>query len=172
MSAGATIDNRDHRRPSIRWARGFFRGWVVLAVLWALLLFAIGFAAWQNARSPYLYDQTHIFGPDTKLVRNYDSYGQEHEAAEDAVRRGVYRHVVRSFAGRDHDFYVPATVSEADSDAMTDGVFASIVSDAQQASWSAFQSAIPSWLTWLLLPPLVVLAAGATLAWVLRGFAR
>ena len=79
---------------------------------------------------------------------------------------------MRNFGASEHEFYIPVTVSKSDAEAMTSGVFGRIVNDARQQSWSRFASAIPGWLAGLLLPPAVLLAVGAILAWVLRGFAR
>ena len=82
------------RRP-IRWARGFFRGWIVLAGVWALVMGAVAVAGWQSADTPYLSERTHIFDAGTKLVSSYSDYGPEHEAAKEAASRGLYRRLAR-----------------------------------------------------------------------------
>lgn len=151
---------------AVAWRRGFFRVWIVLAVLWAILMIIIQSGSILNPYVPGKVVATLV--GDT--VQLYDIYSPQERAFQQGVEAGAL--VSTKLPGRDFALITrkdtePATLQERIAEA--EQVVAQYVET--ETSRRRTEAILP--LAMLsIVPPLIVLALGAAIAWAISGFRR
>ena len=147
----------------IAWGRGFFRVWMLVAVLWWIGGAVIGY--WLVVvPSVSTKNLNRTLSGSYQL---YSPYGPETRAFEEAV---TARTAVASEVRPGYRLYTPATTSDADLTKYR-GEGAEVVDDYINTMTVSQRSAVlPTWVGWTVAPPLVLLILGWAIAWVLSGF--
>jgi hypothetical protein len=120
----------------VRWARGFFRAWVVIALLWAAFASFVAYDSFPSEAKPWFRaEHDGQWLTKTELLDAADSARLAGDSATGDKLVGLAMTIDRQ-------------ISEARLNA-------------------AFQ-----WFLAVTLPPMVLLALGALVGWVARGFQR
>lgn len=147
---------------TIRWRRGFFRVWILLAILWLVLVGTVGSLSYDSAGAGGLYAFIEGRG-DTAW--SYDSPAFE---AARGLRANRLMQEVR-FKQSQVVLYVKAPIGE-DFDALV-GHYAPLAAGfyemkvAESRGWIVLYCVI-----WAVAVPLTVLMIGWGIAWALSGF--
>ena len=130
---------------TMQWQKGFFRLWVLVAVVWLVVASAVSqpWSIW--------IDYSHSGAQLTEVSAGYDKVKAAISSGGVTNKDGKFMDVASLILLRDglssHRAEIEASVTQ---------------------SRSSFLSAMLS----ILLPPVVLLAFGTAVAWVLRGFKR
>ena len=81
---------------AVSWGRGFFRLWMLLAVLWVGFALLVG---WGSVANPYVPSKDVAIITDTEAVDLLDSYGEVHQAFEERVRVGTTKKTALQTSG-------------------------------------------------------------------------
>lgn len=146
----------------IRWGRGFFRVWIVLAIVWIGLGTAISLG---TAVDPYISPRLAAVPSDTGKVTLYPTYG----TVADDVRRLVSEGAMKSTEIAEGFSFYTTTASSAEGVAR-----ATVEAKAAVEDYVASETtkARVSAVAWTLLPPLAVLIVGWAIGWAISGFRR
>ena len=151
----------------IRWGRGFFRVWMLIAIIWVGVGMFVG--GWQLMH-PYVSRQVLAIPADTGAVTLYSAYGREHNdlrtlvtaktMTEHPIGPEGYPLFLRAEAPPDR---VAARIAEAEP----------LVAEYIESETVAQRSkAIPGVLAGVILPPLTILLIGWAIGWAVTGFRR
>jgi hypothetical protein len=160
----------------MKWGRGFFRLWLVLSVLWAL---AAGGLWWQAALAPIAYITPRVYDivAKTGLPEVIPDPSPALDALTAAKTAGQVKEVeIAVPPGHPNlptsQLFVGADWDSARISTSVDLVAASLIAEesAQIETLGASNKVAAS--EFILAPPIVLLALGAALGWVLVGFRR
>ncbi|KQX40405.1 hypothetical protein ASD04_07200 [Devosia sp. Root436] len=151
----------------IAWGRGFFRAWMLLAILWVV---GAGMIGWGTVMAPYVRDIVVTAPNDpTKPAEIFFEFSDQHEALDDAVKSGI---AVENPVRPDVTLFTAKTLP---ADQLTARLAEArvLVDDYYQRETTAKRSAaIPTALSAVFIPPLVLLLLGWAIGWVLSGFRK
>lgn len=152
----------------MRWRRGFFRLWVAVAALWLAGVGAVAVVTYANP-SPYIGDQVYYLRPESLEPEEFGAFSQEGRDME-ALRNSGEVVLVRMEGYSEVRFYAASTLPQASISIGADAIAAKV--NAKRASLvDASRRSVLSWAPQVMLvPPLVLLALGATIGWILSGF--
>lgn len=152
---------------AMSWGRGFFRVWMLLAVLWVVFALLIG---WGSVANPYVPGKDVAIALDTEEVDLLDSYGQVHLAFEERVRAGTTKKTALQVYG--FNLYTGADLEPWQYYEYIDLANARVAEYVETEAASRRNKAIPQLAMTIVLPPLILLLLGWAIAWVLSGFRR
>jgi hypothetical protein len=142
----------------MRWGRGFFRLWIVVTIIWMTAVVAVlGKEPFEALRKPRQWEVKHDTGI-TVVVDSSQSPDRIKPQMIDVAQKAA------ALLDRQGDHAGAKKVIESAND-LVDGVVKT-VSDGKTERADRLRGA----LTWLLGPPVGLLALGLTTAWVARGF--
>jgi len=159
-------DGADKQRQGIAWGRGFFRLWLVVALLWCVLA---GLVSFNYVANPYVSPKAVATLTGASGPALFDTYGEPYNNWTRGAASGELK-LTNVRPG--YPLVTLATTSDAElalriteARQLVDSYIAREVSDKRN-------SAIAATAGWIITPPLVLLALGALVAWVLAGFRR
>lgn len=151
----------------IRWARGFFRIWVLVSLVWVAVGAAIGIGSVVN---PYIETRVLAVPADTNLVTLFPAWGDEHRDLRTLASQNAM--VEYPIGDRGYLLYQrpeapSATVQSRIQEAQT------IVAEYVQVETSKARARqVPIVAMALLIPPFALLIAGWAIGWAIAGFRR
>lgn len=144
----------------IKWSRGFFRLWILLSAVWVVI---VGVFSWPQIHKPFV--PSHVFIEYTG-DRAWGFFSDEALKARELVTRKFYVEV--EVEGAPGITYIGAG-GEKLANSMKQK--APLMVDFYEAQVSTRRaSALRSAASFGLVPPLILIIAGALVAWALRGF--
>lgn len=153
----------------MRWKRGLFRLWIVVAVLWVIGAVWIG---WNGVFNPYISGRVVVLDPATETFEITDAsvYSGTH------YPRSGNDHMIIEIIDTDYAFEFPEgsdiTFQKIVETKWLNDVVTSVGEDRKDRRNQKRLSAIRTVLLVSLLPPAIVLAIGAAFAWAFSGFSR
>lgn len=160
------VDGLGDGMAGIAWRRGFFRIWLVLAILWvAFALLVQG----SNVFNPYVPGKI-VATPAGGTVQTWDRYGEQQRNFDEGVAAGALQTTQigsDSFLLYTRKDIEPARLEERVAEAQR------IVDDyvANETTRRRSSSILPL-LCLAFIPPFIVFVLGAAIAWALSGFRR
>lgn len=148
------------------WRRGFFRIWVVLALLWGALVMAV---ASGQIFSPYVPNQAVVVSRATNQARLLDQYGDLYRQFYDAEMRGEMKRVV---LGSGDELFVSASASDQELAVQTAEAQRAINEYRRSESDSRRYGALLTLTGAIAIPAAVVLVLGWLIGWAISGFRR
>lgn len=149
----------------VTWARGFFRVWMLFAVLWLIGGVAVGYGMIATPYVPTKSISMNNLGEATL----YDTYGPQHRALLDAVEAG---NAVASIVRPGYVLYTSKTLTAEQLTGFLEQGRSAVEYYVNRETSARRTSAIVTVLGWTLVPPLVLLALGWAIGWTLAGFRR
>ena len=150
---------------AVTWGRGFFRAWIVVAALWLICSVALGYGM---IASPYIPLKI-VATPTGGTTTSYDFFSPQHSE----FQRGVAEGALLETPIRDgHLLYTRADIAPARLTERLTEARAIIDAYTRSETGDRRSQAIQTVLSWTLLPPLVLLALGWAIGWVISGFRK
>lgn len=154
----------------VRWGHGFFRLWVALSALWAILFCAV---MWQPIVAPLPLGSGYLVEPLDAEPRKFPRYSGEWSDAEARVRSNSLRQTQIDFHGRtDTAIFYPTSTTDEEEERLFQSLRERVVSDREAEISDIRSTNIKSLLIWTFAPIFSLLAFGLTLRWVMMGFMR
>ncbi len=153
----------------VSWGRGFLRAWGVLAVLWISLFGWHEYTAHGWVADPFSRGQGDCWDglakwPDGQPFSEWDAVGDEMDVASNVeINKKNHAWAADSIAERNrwrHTIRQKVNDCEAAKPIIERLILRAI------DYWSALKGSLPV----ILLPPIVLLIAGWTLGWIIKGF--
>lgn len=151
----------------IAWGRGFFRMWMLLAILWMGFALLIG---WGSVANPYVSVKNVAIIAETEAVDLLDPYGEVHMAFEDRVRAGTTKKTALQEYG--FNLYTGVSLEPGRFHEYLEKANARVAEYVQQETVTRRSQAVPQLAMGLILPPVVVLVLGWAIGWALSGFRK
>ncbi len=150
----------------IRWGRGFFRVWMLIAIVWI----GVGVIAGGNSiLNPYVSKQILAVPTATSQLTMYMTLSPEHIELMRLETEGT---IVATEVRDGFKLYTPAD-SESDRRQRTVAAAQTIVDEyVAEETTTRRSQALPTVLGWTFLPPLFLLVAGWAIGWAISGFRR
>lgn len=148
------------------WRRGFFRLWVLAALLWAGFVTLL---AWNYVASPYVPAKAVLFYAGEDKPRIIDQYGSPYRELDDGATQGQ---VVKTALTDRHVLFTQKTTPDASRALLIIRAREAVAAyDAAEASTRRYQSLFVAALT-VVIPATFVLLLGAGIGWAISGFRR
>lgn len=151
----------------IAWRRGFFRVWMVLAVLWAGFALLVG---WGSVANPYVPGRDVAIQTEGEVPELFEDYGQLHQAFEERVRAGTTRKTALQRYG--FNLYTSTSLEPWKYHEYVQKAETAVADYIQAETASRRSQAIPQLAMGVVLPPLIVLVLGWAIGWAIAGFRR
>lgn len=152
---------------TVNWGRGFFRVWMLLAMLWVGFALLLG---WGSVANPYVSGKDVAIVTDTDAIDLLDSYGEVHSAFEERVRTGTTKRTALDAYG--FNLYTGASLEPWKYYEYVERANARVAEYVEQEKVAKRSQTIPLLVMGVTLPPLVALLLGWAIGWVISGFRR
>lgn len=152
---------------AVNWGRGFFRAWMLLAILWVAFALLIG---WGSVANPYVPTKDVAVVTETEQVDLLEPYGEVHQAFEERVRAGTTKKTALDRYG--FNLYTAGHIEPWKYYEFLGKANARVAEYVATEAVARRSQAIPQLAMGVLLPPLIVLVLGWAIGWVISGFRK
>lgn len=156
----------------MNWSKGFFRMWIALSVIWVII---VGLFSYESIENPYFSWGGYLYSQDTSETPKYmERYSNDFEDAERRHKAGELTQYEIKIDGTRYDtmFFLPGEMTKEEQVKLigdyVDRARADQLELKKETSWQNVISAIQG----ATIPPLILLAIGFGIRWVITGFRR
>ena len=150
----------------IRWARGFFRLWMLVAVLWVGAGAVLGVGGLMN---PYVERQILLVPAATNELTMVPRWSAAYPNLQTLVAADA---IVETELAEGYSLYTRKDMSWPRLNSLTVEGKVLVASHIQEQTAAQRSKMAPSVVGWVLLPPTVLLAFGWAIGWAISGFRR
>lgn len=152
--------------PGIAWARGFFRIWLLLAVLWVIAGVGISFAALATPYVPSKYVGINL---ENEAISLHDNYGDIARAMDAAVSNGT---ATKTAVRPGYALFTPVNIEPWRYYEFVEKATSQVDAYIQRETIARRSQAIQGAAAGTFLPPLIVLILGWAVGWAISGFRK